>query len=112
MNEQIVNIAMQILLHAGDARTQIAKAGNLTAEFKIEKAEEMLKKAQENLLLAHKTQTSLIQGEADGEKVEISVLFSHAQDTLMVTGSEYNMAKQMLNLTKSLLRRLEGLESR
>ena len=110
MDERLVNTAMQMILYAGDARTQIAKAGNLASEFKLEEAEEMLKKAQENILSAHKTQTALIQEEADGKKVETTILFNHAQDTLMVTGSEYNMMKQMLNLTKSLLKRLDARE--
>jgi len=109
MDEKLISIAMEIILNAGNARTLISEAGKSLAEFEVDKAEKELKDAHDSILIAHKAQTSMIQKEAEGEKIDSSVLFNHAQDTLMVTSSEYNMTKQLLNVTKSFDERLNKL---
>ena len=40
-------------------------------------------------------------GDARGEEREYSLLFAHAQDTLMTIYSEINIAKQLLKIFKS-----------
>lgn len=109
MNEELVAIAMEIILHAGDARKLISDAGNQVAKFNPVEAENKLKEAHLSILKAHKAQTNMIQREAEGEPVQASVLFNHAQDTLMVTTSEYNSTKQLNNLAKALIEKL-GIE--
>jgi Phosphotransferase system cellobiose-specific component IIA len=39
-----------------------------------------------------------LQEEAEGDKVQYSVLFTHAQDTLMTIMSEYNLAKHLITV--------------
>ena len=56
---------------------QYAKTGDFQA------ARKAIEEAEKSLGEAHKTQTSLIQSEAKGEKIEVSILLIHAQDHLM-----------------------------
>lgn len=105
MDEKLVSVAMEIILHAGDARKLINETGTALAEFNTELADEKLQEAHKCILLAHKAQTNMIQKEANGEFVQPSLLFNHAQDTLMVTTSEYNCTKQLNNLTKALMKK-------
>ena len=59
-----------------------------------------MKKADKEIAEAHRIQTDAIQGEAKREKMEYSVLFTHAQDTLMTIYSEINLANQIIKIAK------------
>lgn len=112
MDEQIMENAMKIIMSAGDARVCNQKALDALAEFDVEKAKELLKEANKNITEAHKVQTDAIQGETRGEKAEYSLLFAHAQDTLMTIYSEINIAKQLIKVTEAVNKRIEALENR
>ena len=43
-----------------------------------------------------------IQRQAGGEEVEYSLLFVHAQDTLMTISAELHMAKKMMPVVRAL----------
>lgn len=110
MNEAVVQSAMSIILHAGDARVACKQALDAIAEANYEKAEEKLKEAQSKITEAHKVQTDAIQGETRGEETEYSLLFAHAQDTLMTIYSEINIAKQLLKIFTAYEKRIAALE--
>lgn len=103
-----VRIAMDMILHAGNARSLIYKASEKSKEFHFEEAKELMKQAEEELNCAHIAQTGYIQKEASGEKMEYSILFAHAQDTLMTIVSEHNMMNQMLDMMQMLLAVIKG----
>lgn len=109
-NDTVVQNAMTIILHAGDARVACKEALEAIAEADFAKAEEKIKKANSQIVLAHKTQTDAIQGETRGEEAHYSLLFAHAQDTLMTIYSEINIAKQMIDIFKNYNERLEKVE--
>ena len=90
-NEKLVQVAMNVIMHAGDARDYIRKAGTKLSALDLDGVEELLKKASAELVEAHKAQTSVLQNEAEGDSVPMTVLFSHAQDTLMTVESEQYM---------------------
>ncbi|KLI75119.1 MULTISPECIES: PTS lactose/cellobiose transporter subunit IIA [Lacticaseibacillus] len=101
MSEDEINkVSMQIILHAGDARNQISDALEKIGDQKFEAATNLLTAAQENIKKAHEAQTNTIQAAAQGTEIPYSVLFSHAQDTLMTIMSEMNIAKQLIRLFK------------
>lgn len=93
-----VKSTMEIILHAGDARVQIMQALDCLGNFDYDKANQLMKEAHEKLVLAHKLQTNKLQEEAEGEKVKYSVLFTHAQDTLMTINTEYNITKHLIGV--------------
>ncbi len=79
LEEQI----MQIILHSGNAKSYAVEAIQAAKENQQEEAKELINQANQELIEAHHVQTSLIQGEVRGEKIEISLLLIHAQDHLM-----------------------------
>lgn len=101
-NEELENKSvkntMEIIINAGDARDFVSKALDNVADFNYEEAKENIKKADEKLVVAHRLQTKKLQEEAEGESIEYSVLFTHAQDTLMTIMSEYNLAKHLIKV--------------
>lgn len=110
MDEKIVQSAMEIIMHAGDARLKCKEALNEISKFDIEGAKKKLKEAQAEIIEAHKVQTDAIQGETRGEKTEYTLLFAHAQDTLMTIYSEINIAKQLIGIFDAYEVRLQALE--
>ena len=97
---ELISVAMQIILHAGDARVKVTESLQEAKRFDFEKAEALMEEAEKAFVLAHKAQTEIIQNEASGESYEFSLLFAHAQDTLMTIHSELRMAKEMVDILK------------
>lgn len=110
MNEKIVEDAMQIIMHAGDARNCCQAALDSIAAGDMSAAEEHLKEADAKIAEAHHIQTDCIQGAIGGEEFEYNVLFAHAQDTLMTIYSEIMITKKMRSIFSSYEERLERLE--
>jgi len=101
-----VQVAVQVIIHAGNARTLVNKATTAFAERNFDKADEYLKKAETEITKAHKIQTNMIQAEARGQKLELSLLITHAQDTLMSANTEIRLTKNFLKLIKPLYEQL------
>lgn len=110
MKESTALNSMQIILHAGDAREATTEALNALKKFDINKARECLKKADEEIVEAHKAQTVELQREANGENPEFTVLLTHAQDTCMTVNSEINITKNLLEIVEAIDARLKKLE--
>lgn len=112
VNNKDVQNTMNIILNAGDARVFIAQALDAAGEFDYKKAEELIEKANKKLVVAHRLQTAKIQQEAEGEHIDYSVLFTHAQDTLMTINSEFKLVKHLLKVfeerDKELDKRIEN----
>lgn len=87
-----------IISLAGESKSLAYEALRLAKEKKFEEAAEKIKEADEIMLKSHEFQTNLITREADGEKIEITMLFVHAQDHLMTAMSEKNLIKEMISL--------------
>lgn len=95
-------IVLGIIIHAGNAKSKLYEALSSAKEKYFEKAEELLEEANQEILNAHKIQTNLIQGEAAGNKPEISMLLIHSQDHLMTCMSERNLIKEIIDLRKEM----------
>ncbi|WP_040207408.1 PTS lactose/cellobiose transporter subunit IIA [Neobacillus jeddahensis] len=102
--------AMQIILHAGDARVHCMNALKAIENSDFENAKTEMKSANDEIVKAHRIQTDTISAETQGEDGEYSVLFAHAQDTLMTIYSEINIAKRMIKIFEAYDARLAKLE--
>lgn len=109
-DNKLIPVAMQIILHAGDARTKANQALDAVEVNDYEKATELIKEARENIAQAHQAQTDIIQGEAAGEVYDPCLLFTHAQDTLMTIMTEVNLTERLIQLFNGLNSRFEALE--
>jgi Phosphotransferase system cellobiose-specific component IIA len=112
MTEEQVDVSMSIIMHAGDARAFCKDAISSIAKGDLTKAKSLLNAAQKEIAEAHRVQTDVIQGETRGEKREYSLLFAHAQDTLMTVYSEINMSNQFIKVFESYETRLALMEER
>jgi len=99
MDEMELTI-MNIIINAGEAKTHAYEALRKVNAGEYEAAEEEMKKADDALEIAHNAQTSLIQKEASGEKINMGILFVHAQDHIMTTMSERHLIEQIIDLRK------------
>ncbi|EOH98157.1 hypothetical protein UAY_02404 [Enterococcus moraviensis ATCC BAA-383] len=114
MDDLLSQEAMKIILFAGDARVNCKNALVATEKNDFDTATKEMKAAKTNITEAHKIQTQAIQSEM-GEDVsphEHSLLFTHAQDTLMTIYSEINMANHLIKITRQLNERLRLLEKK
>ncbi|VBB07233.1 phosphotransferase system lactose/cellobiose-specific iia subunit [Lucifera butyrica] len=110
MDDRVTTAAMGMILQAGDARLLISEALTAISVNDYETATEKLKEAQKKMTEAHKIQTDMIQSEARGEDIGHSLLFTHAQDTLMTVYSELNLTKKLYKVFESLEQRISKLE--
>ncbi|WP_193065392.1 PTS lactose/cellobiose transporter subunit IIA [Oceanobacillus oncorhynchi] len=110
--EHLQEVSMKIILGAGDARAEIQAALRNVELFDFEKAEMKLAEAKKHMSAAHSAQTETIQEEAREKTVPYSTLFTHAQDHLMTVMSEWNIARNLLKLSKSFDQRIRNLESK
>lgn len=101
-NEKLIQVSMEVIMHAGDARDYIRKAGSKLVQRDFEGIDELLKKAGEELVIAHRAQTDILQNEANGNGIQMTVLFSHAQDTLMTVESEDYMITTLYQCLKNM----------
>ncbi|WP_321833132.1 PTS lactose/cellobiose transporter subunit IIA [Clostridium butyricum] len=99
MNEMEMAI-MNIIINAGDCKNHAYMALNHVNEENYVEADKEMKLASEALSKAHDGQTTFLSKEANGEKIDISVLFVHAQDHLMTAISEKNLIEQIIELRK------------
>lgn len=92
-------LAMKIILHAGDCRNRISEAFQAAKDNKgAAKTKALLQQARKEITKAHKLQTDVIQSTILQEEQTITMLFIHAQDTLMTIHSELFIAEQILSL--------------
>lgn len=98
---ELDKIAMQVILNAGDGRNIL---NEIIAELENGGDEESiqikLNKANDYLVTAHRLQTEVIQATVMQENFCPTLLFIHAQDTLMTINSELNIVKYLVRLFK------------
>ena len=107
-DDKVVQVAMQIVIEAGDARNAVGKALDCAAKFDFAGAKEYMEEAGSHISQAHNAQTEMIQSEIAGtENIQPSLLFNHAQDTLMTIMSELNLAKELIAFFEIMNKKIE-----
>lgn len=100
--EKMSEIAFEIINYGGIAKSLVYEAILMSQQNEFEKARNLLKEADQNLLHAHKIQTEIIQKEASGEKVNLSALFIHCQDHLMSAVEIRNLSENIIFLNERI----------
>lgn len=88
----------QIILHGGNGKSCAMEAITAAKEGNFELAKQKIEEAGEALNEAHHIQTSLIQNEVRGNKIEVSLLMVHAQDHLMNAITLKDLAQEIVDL--------------
>lgn len=96
-NEMLV---MEIIINVGEAKAYMYEALNKARKGKFDEVDQLIEKAEEMLGKAHEIQMSLLTREANGEKIDVSILFVHSQDHLMTCISEKNLIKEIIEIRR------------
>lgn len=107
-NEKMYEIAFQIIVHAGESRSLSSEAMDAAENYDFEKAEELLKKANDEFLECHQIQTDLLTAEANGESSPVNIILVHSQDHLTMATMAMENARRMMKI----YRKLEKLEEK
>lgn len=105
--EEIQMLSFNIILHAGNARSDAMEAIGLAKEYKFAEAREKIVEADKEFTQAHHGQTKLLQDEANGKKSEITIILIHAQDHLMTAMTVKELANEMIDMYERM-EKLEG----
>ncbi len=91
-----------IIASAGAANGMLQQAYMEAVSGNYEAVEQLLKEADEALVKVHESQTELIQAEAGGDRVEMSLLMVHAQDHLMNAMLSKQLISNMIEMQKTI----------
>ncbi|WP_075876877.1 PTS lactose/cellobiose transporter subunit IIA [Merdibacter massiliensis] len=97
--QELNELAMKIILHAGDCRTLVNEAFQAAKQDKgWDEIQKKLKDARKKITEAHRLQTKVLQDTVMNDQPTLTMLFIHAQDTLMTINSELFLAENTLEL--------------
>lgn len=108
VENELVMVAMDIIVHAGDARELAKKALEAVQVQNFDEACHYMKNAKEEITIAHVAQTEVIQNETRGKKYDYCMLFNHAQDTLMTINSEIILTQTLIDTFQVYTNMLAG----
>ena len=100
--EELEMAIMSIIINAGDCKNHAYMALNNVNEGKYEEADKELELSNDALGKAHDQQTVFLHKEANGEKIDMSVLFVHAQDHLMTTMTFKDLVIELIDLHEKI----------
>lgn len=106
----LYQVSFELILHAGNAKTDGMLAIEQARSYNFTEANKYVEEAKEELNMAHKSQTSLIQAEANGEKTDLSVLMVHAQDHLTSAMIIIDQAEEFIHIYQILEKLEKGKE--
>ena len=101
MDEDKYMDAMQIILHAGNAKSAALMAIDSAADGDFEAADAQLKEARDEGHAAHEVQFNLIRDEANGNSVEVNIILVHAEDHLTMAILASDLAERFIDLYKN-----------
>lgn len=101
-NEKTYELAFNIIVHAGESRSLSSEAMDAAENYDFEKAEDLLKQANEEFLKCHEVQTGMLTKETNGEKNEVNVILIHSQDHLTMATMAMDNARRWIKINKKL----------
>lgn len=106
-NKNMEEIIFTIIANAGSAKSLIYEAIDFAKNGDFEKANEKLDESNVFLLKAHEIQTEIITDEVNGNHMEVTMLFVHAQDHISAAIELKTLAEIIINLY-TRINKLEG----
>lgn len=100
--ERFEDISMMIIANSGAARSKSHEALCIAKKGSFDKAEELLKQAEDSLYEAHKTHRELLRLDAKGEVKDVTLLLTHAQDHLMSSELSLELIKEIIYLLREV----------
>ncbi|MDD3402340.1 MAG: PTS lactose/cellobiose transporter subunit IIA [Hespellia sp.] len=100
--EELELICFQLITAAGAAKSNYIEAIQCAKEGKYEEAETLIAEGDKLLTEGHGPHTDLVQKEAAGEDVHVSLILAHAEDQMMSTEVFKVLAEELIALYKKV----------
>lgn len=97
-------VAFQIIASVGSARSSYISAIDAAAQGKFDEASRLYQEGQKDFVEGHDAHAKLLTKTAQGEKVEMDLLLTHAEDQLMSAEAFGILAERFITLYKKLLK--------
>lgn len=94
--------AFKIISYSGMSRAAVHEAMDSMRQGDFILADKKLQEAEDQMVLAHKAQTKLLQDFANGTEIEVQIIMVHAQDILMTTMTLKEIALEMKEMYKQI----------
>ncbi|WP_291649436.1 PTS lactose/cellobiose transporter subunit IIA [Clostridium sp.] len=91
-------ISFEIISNVGMAKSLAIEAVREVRDGKYEDAKGKLKESNTYMIQAHKAHSSLIESEANGEKVEFSLILMHAEDQMLSAETIIVLVEEMIEM--------------
>ncbi|TDL92220.1 PTS lactose/cellobiose transporter subunit IIA [Vibrio vulnificus] len=101
-------VAFQMISNVGTAKSLIMEALYEARDGRYESAEEKLKESRIHMLEGHHAHSGLIQQEASGQKVEITLLLMHAEDQMMSAETISDLVAEMIRMYREMRQNKNG----
>ena len=98
-------IAVNIIANAGESKSFSLSSVDMAKSGNIATAKELLKQANDALIIAHKEHTSILVNEANHGKLELSFLAVHASNHLSIADISYEFATRMVEMYELFLKK-------
>lgn len=95
---------MGLIMHGGNAKSNAMEAIQAAKNGAFELAEEKISEAEQSIVEAHHSQTGLLTEEAKGNHMEVTLLTVHSQDHLMTAMTFTDLAKELIEVYRKLLK--------
>lgn len=100
--DELVRTSFQIIAAVGGARSSYVEAVAAAKAGDFERADELMKAGDESFLGGHDAHTSLIQREAAGDPVNMTLMITHAEDQLMAAESFKIVAAELIDVYRRM----------
>lgn len=97
---EIEQASFKIIAAAGGARSSYIEAIHAAKEGDYKRADELVKEGEKQYLEGHDAHTGLIQQEAAGDPVNMTLIITHAEDQLMSAESFRMIAAELIDMCK------------
>lgn len=96
--DEMNEVEFKLIMHSGNARSSAMEAIKEANKGNFDKANQLLMEAKRELLDAQKSHSGMVQDEAAGRKVELSLLLIHSEDHLASSTVVVDLAKEIINI--------------
>lgn len=100
LNSKEEEISFNLIANSGDGRSFAFSSLEHAKRGDFEQSDILMKKSDEAIATAHKSQTELLVATAKGESISLNVLLIHAQDHLMTSMLANELIKEIIYLYK------------
>ena len=97
---EIDRASFQIIAAVGGARSCFIDAIHAAGEGDFDRAQKLMDEGEQQFLQGHDAHTELIQQEAGGDPVHMTLIITHAEDQLMSAESFKIIANEMIAMYK------------